>query len=135
MLQYLVEHRQPGDVIHVFPLARIGLLFYGPRHGLKPEDWSTTHCDADDTRTYLRDVDRHRGASRLWVLSSQVIPFLPAHKAVRDYLGAIGIRRDRFSLPSLIWGTVDLDLYDLGDPARLAAANAETFAVQPMPTV
>jgi len=36
LLTYLQRHRQPGDVVYVFPLSRIGVLFYGPRLGLQP---------------------------------------------------------------------------------------------------
>ena len=33
VLEYLQRHRQPGDVVYVFPLSRMGTAFYGPRSG------------------------------------------------------------------------------------------------------
>ena len=134
MLAHLQRNRQPGDVVYVFPLSRIGVLFYGPQYGLTRDDWATATCNREDTRAYIRDVDRYRGVRRLWVLSARVRPFRAAYAAVRQYLGTIGVRRDSLSRRSLNFAQVSLDLYDLTDPARLAAASAETFPVPPMPT-
>ncbi len=132
-LGYLKEHRRAGDAIHVLTLMRIGLLYYGPRYGIEPGDWSTSVCSRDDTRAYLRDVDRYRGG-RVWYLSSRPRPFRSAVPAVRSYLGTIGVRVDSLALPSIQFDSVTLDLYDLSDSVRLRAATAETFPVQPMPT-
>jgi hypothetical protein len=118
----------------VFPLPRIGVLFYGPRFGLAPADWTTITCERADTRAYLRDVDRFRGRSRFWLLSSAARPFRTAQPAVKGYLAAIGVRRQFIAFASLTQGLVSLELYDLSDAARLAAATAETFPVPPMPT-
>jgi len=134
VLGYLQRHRRPGDVVYVFPLTRVGTLFYGPRYGLRPADWVSGVCDREDTRRYLRDVDRFRGAQRFWLLTSGARPYRAARPAVRKYLSAIGVKRDSLFLPSLTLGNVSLELYDLSDPARLRAANAETFPVPPMPT-
>jgi Dolichyl-phosphate-mannose-protein mannosyltransferase len=134
ILDYLKAHRRPGDMIHTFPLTRIGLLYYGPRYGLEPVDWRTGICSRDDTRAYLRDVDRYRGAARVWLLSSRPRPFRVAVPAVRSYLATIGVRRDSLALPSLQFDSVTVDLYDLSDSTRLRAATAETFSVDPMPT-
>jgi hypothetical protein len=133
-LAYLRDHRQPDDSVHVFPLTRIGMLYYGPRYGLEPGDWTTSICDRTDTRAYLRDVDRYRGTPRLWLLSGSPRPFRVARPTVQRYLSAIGVKRDSLVLPSAIFGSVSLELYDLSDPARLRAANAETFPAPPMPT-
>jgi hypothetical protein len=133
VLAYLQQHRKPGDVIHVFPLSRIGMLFYGPRYGLQPAGWTTAACDRTDTRAYVRDVDRYRGTARVWVLTSVATPYLTARSAVRRYLATIGVKRDSLVLRS-IRGEASLDLFDLSDPARLQAATAELFPVDPMPT-
>lgn len=134
VLAYLQQHRRPGDAVHVFPLSRIGMLFYGPRYGLQPADWTTSICDRSDTRAFVRDVDRYRGVTRLWLLTTGVAPFRSARSAVQRYLGAIGIKRDSLVLGSLTMGTTTLELYDLSDPTRLQATSAETFPVSPMPT-
>ena len=133
VLQYLATHRQPGDAIYVFPLSRVGMQFYGPAFGLQLDDWITVPCDREDTRAYLRDVDRFRGTPRLWIISSGARPFRTARPAMRQYLETIGRRTDSLVLPSLSMGNVTLERYDLSDSARLGAANAETFPVLPMP--
>jgi hypothetical protein len=134
ILGYLREHRRPGDAIHVFPLTRIGLLYYGPRYGIEPTGWRTALCSRDETRAYLRDVDRYRGAARVWLLSSLPRPYRAATPAVRAYLATIGVRRASLALPSIQFDSVSIDLYDLSDSTRLRTATAETFPVSPMPT-
>jgi hypothetical protein len=134
ILGYLHQHRRPGDRIHAFPLSRIGLLYYGPRYGLEPNEWTTSVCDRNDTRAYLRDLDRYRGVSRLWVVSFGARPYRTARAAVQGYLSTIGVKRDSLSRPSLQFGSAGLELYDLSDSTRLQAASADEFPVQPMPT-
>jgi hypothetical protein len=133
ILAYLQAHRQPGDSVYVFPLPRIGTLFSGPAYGLAPDEWRTGICDREDTRAYLRDVDRYRGVSRLWVFSNNARPYRIARPAVREYLATIGVHRDSLVRPSLQVGSVSLDLYDLSDTPRLRAATAETCGAPPMP--
>ncbi|HEU5039270.1 MAG TPA: glycosyltransferase family 39 protein [Gemmatimonadales bacterium] len=134
ILAYLARQHRPGDSIYVFPLSRIGMLYYGPRYGIRPGQWTTSVCDRYDTRAWLRDVDRYRGVQRLWVLSSNGRPYRSARPAVRNYLATVGVRRDSLMLPSLTFETVSLELYDLSDSARLRAVSAATFPVLPMPT-
>lgn len=134
MLAYLQQHRRPGDSIHVFPLARVGMLYYGPRYGIRAGEWRTAICDRLDTRAYLRDVDRYRGTSRLWLLSFAARPYRTARPAVQGYLGTIGVKRDSLSRPSLQFQSVTLELFDLSDSTRLRAATADGYPVAPMPT-
>ena len=98
---YLQQKRQPGDIIHVFPLSRIGALYYGERYGLRLNEWRTAVCDRNDTRAFVRDVDQYRGVGRLWLVSGGSRPYRSARAAVRGYLGTIGVRRDSLVLPSL----------------------------------
>lgn len=134
VLGYLRQHRQPGDVVYVLPLTRIGTMYYGPRYGLQPEEWTTGICDRKDTRAYLRDVDRFRGVRRLWLVSSGVRPFRVARPTMKGYLSTIGVRTDSVTLPSLTFGTVTIDRYDLSDTTRLRAASAGDFPAPAMPT-
>ena len=134
VLAYLEKHRKPGDSIYTFPLSRVAMLYYGPRYGVQAGDFAFGNCDREDTRAYLRDVDRFRGVSRLWVLSVGIRAFRTAIPAVRGYLGTIGERRDSLSLPSFAYGHVSLELFDLSDLQRLGTASAATFKVAPMPT-
>ena len=134
LLSYVVARRQPGDAIHVMPLQRISALFYGPRFGLLPDQWVTGVCDREDTRAYIRDVDRYRGVKRLWLVSAAAVRYVVARDAIRSYLGAIGVRRESLSLPSLLWDEVSVELYDLSDAGRLERASADTFEVGLMPS-
>lgn len=131
---YLRDHRLPGDSVYVVGNAHSGAIFYGPRYGLARSDWRRGICDRNDARPFVRDVDRYRGVERLWVFSTGVRPLRVARESIRSYLGTIGTRRDSLFVPSLTLGPVALELYDLSDPNRLRAAQAESFPVQPMPT-
>jgi hypothetical protein len=136
-LSYLRQNRRSGDVVYVFPLPSVGVRFYGPRFGLQRSDWIVSVCDRNETRAYVRDVDRFRGTPRLWILTGGGRPMRYARyarSAVLQYLGTIGKRIDLLSLPSPTYGLVTLELYDLSDPTRLNRADAGTFPVQPMST-
>jgi hypothetical protein len=133
VLSYLQQRRQPGDIIYMMQLTQVGARFYGPRFGLQPNEWITGACDRDDAHVFLQDLDRFRGRPRLWVLAGAPRPLMTVRAAVLNYLGTIGIRRDRKEYPSMLYGSITLDLYDLTDPARLRAANAESFSVPAMP--
>jgi hypothetical protein len=97
VLGYLQTHRRPGDVVYVFPLSRIGALFYGTRFGLKPGEWITGACDRKETRTYVRDVDRIAGPGACGSFR-RGRPFRTARAAVRTYLSTIGVKRDSLEL-------------------------------------
>jgi hypothetical protein len=134
VLVYLQHHRRPGDVVYSFPLTRISLLYYGERYGLPRDAWMTGVCDRNDTRAYIRDVDRFRGAPRVWVIPPGQRPFRSARVAVQQYLGAIGVKRDSLAVASFTLGRAGIDLYDLSDTIRLRQADAGTFPVPPAPT-
>jgi hypothetical protein len=134
LLSYLKQHRGPGDPVYVLQLQQIGTSFYVPRYGLQRGEWRTGVCDENETRAYIKDVDRYRGVPRLWVLSGSGRPLRPVHASVRNYLSTIGVKRDSLSLPSLTLGSVSIELYDLSDATRLRAATADSFSVPPMPT-
>jgi len=134
VLTYLQAHRQPGDVVYVLPLSRMGVGYYGPRYGLQPTDWVVSACDRNDVRPFVVDVDRYRGTPRFWLLTTGALPYRAVRAGVRQYVGTIGIKRDSLTLPSLIWNPIMLELYDLSDSTRLRAADAGTFPVPPMPT-
>lgn len=131
---YLQQKRQPGDIVHIFPLSRIGALYYGERYGLRVGEWSTSVCNRNDVRPFLRDVDQYRGVRRLWLISGGSRPYRSVRRGVRNYLAAIGIKRDSLVSASLTREDVSLELYDLTDSTRLRSADAESFPVDPMPT-
>jgi len=134
LLGYLQKNRRPGDVVYVFPLPTVGVRFYGPRFGLQRSDWIASVCERNETRAYIKDIDRFRGVPRLWILTGGGRPMRFARASVLQYLATIGKRTDLLSLPSPTYGSVSIELYDLSDPARLSLADAETFPAPPMAT-
>lgn len=134
LLAYLARHRRPGDIVYMMPLSRVGTLFYGPRYGLQPNEFVTAACDRYQTRTYLRDIDRFRGAPRLWVVWGGSPPFRVVRRSLQQYLSTIAVKRDSVSRPSLAYGSMALELFDLTDTMRLRAADAATFPAPPMPS-
>ena len=93
-------------------------------------------CHREDSRSYLRDLDRLRGTQRVWIL---IVHTSPRYRELEDftsYLDAIGTKRDE--LVVLGRGPADsanaplpasLFLYDLSSTPRAAAVSAETFAL------
>ncbi len=133
VLAFLRDHRKDGDVVYVFPNPYGAMERYGAEYGLRPEDYVVGGCWRDDLRPYLRDVDRFRGEPRLWFFASSVPPFQPARRTIERYLETIGVRREAIAVPSAApLNPVGVTLFDLSDPARLAAASAESFPPEPL---
>ena len=133
LYEKLRAERRPGDAIHVSFLGHSSVIFYGPRYGVLPADVQRGACERKDARVYLRDLDRYRGRDRVWILARPGPAYLVAEENMRRYLGAIAVRREFLSVRSGVTLPMTLSLYDLSDPARLAAASAETFPVTPLP--
>ena len=133
LYEHLRANRRPGDAVYVTFLANSSAIYYGPRYGLGRGEYHVGACDRNDTRAYLRDLDRFRGRSRVWILAKHGVATRFAGAAINRYLGTIGIRRSSLVVPSGVSDPLTLDLYDLSDPLRLGAASAETFEVTPMP--
>ena len=131
--RHLQANRQPGDLLYVSFLGRNSAIYYGPRYGVRRGDYHVGACKRDDTRAYLRDVDRFRGHARVWFLWRLGPAYVVPLAATRRYLDTIGIRRDTLVVPSGVHTPITLDLYDLSDPVRLRSASAETFDAPPMP--
>lgn len=131
---YIARHRQPGDAIYLLQLASYPFMYYAPRFGIAPHEWTPGTCDRFDTRAFVRQLDEFRGRRRVWVVLSGQRPLRTARAAIRRYLQTIGVPLDSLTLRSAVFAPTLVELYDLGDPARLARASAETIPVDPMPT-
>lgn len=130
VLAYVQVHRRPTDAIYVYAHAFEAVDHYGSRFGLPLGTYVVGICDDRDFRPYLADVDRFRGASRVWLISSSVRSLLPPLRAIDRYLQTIGVRRDSIVIPSLMGlGPVSAELFDLSDATRLQLATASTFPV------
>ncbi len=132
VLAFVREHRQPGDEVFVYTYALEAVERYGPGYGLGPDEYRLGSCSAEDRRVFLRDVDRYRGKPRVWIIAGAVPPFQPPRATIEKYLSTIGVRRLSIAVPSeKPLFPVSATLFDLSDPARLAAASAETFPLEP----
>ena len=79
-------------------------------------------CAREDPRRYLRELDRFRGAPRVWLVMAH--PALGEDAILLDYLDRIGTRRRSYQAMGREPGSREPDraraeLYDLSDPARL----------------
>jgi hypothetical protein len=124
---------QPGDRVYVYYGGEKAFVYYARRYGFAPGDYVLGRCAREDPREYLRELDAFRGAPRAWLVMTHAVPEEAA--ALREYLDRIGTRRT-----SLEAGEgrglrqsdrARADLYDLGDPTRLAAVTADTFPLPP----
>jgi hypothetical protein len=137
VLAYVQSHRRPGDAVYVYANAYEAVDHYGPRYGLPAGSYVVGMCDERETRPFLEQVDRFRGAPRLWVIGSSVPEFQYPRDAIARYLGTIGIRRDSIAIRSPItpaFGPVSAELYDVSDTLRLRASSAATFLMPPNTT-
>lgn len=93
VVAYVADHREPGDTIYLYPAAQYPMAYYGPRDGiavrripgaapprpgfgpteaaLESGDGVVVGTWSDDPATQARDVDRLRGAGRVWLIVSQ----------------------------------------------------------------
>jgi hypothetical protein len=133
VLTFVRANRQAGDPVYVYVYSYEAIERYGPAYGLPPGSYFVGGCWRDDLRAYLRDVDRYRGAPRVWLITSGVPEFNEAGQNMRSYLEAIGVLKGSKSVPSAarLFAPVSADLYDLSNPSRLAAASAASFPLKP----
>jgi hypothetical protein len=132
VLQWVSARRQAGDATYVFYGAGQAFLYYAPRLGLAGPDVVLGRCSFADMRAYLRDVDRFRGRSRLWIVATHARMEAAELKTITGYLDVIGRRLDTLEVPStsgLASTGAYAYLYDLTDRERLLAASADTHPV------
>lgn len=92
VLAHIAAHRQPADRIYVFWGASPALQFYGPRYGINASDWSASEWRADDADLdgVWKDIDKFRGADRLWFVVSHSYPHVVRDRIVA-HLDSIGV--------------------------------------------
>jgi hypothetical protein len=131
-LAFFREHRRPGDAVFVFAYEIEAIERYGAQYGLAPGEYEVGGCSIEDGRVFLRDLDRYRGRRRVWLLDGSVPALNAPRTSLEKYLATIGTLEESISIPSeKPLNPVGAHLFDLSDPARLAAASAETFRLEP----
>ena len=128
VLTELASRRDARDEIYVFYPAVRAFRFYAPRVGVSSVGAVFGTCHRDEPRAYLRELDRFRGAPRLWVFRTHVSERLGEKPLVDGYLAHLGRR-----LETIEGEDTEAALWDLshGDaPADLAG----TFPLPPRDT-
>ncbi len=128
MLRDLQEHRQPADRIYVYYGAMLAFDFYAARYGFTDDAYTAGACHRPDNREYLAEVDVMRGAPRVWVFFSHAVSRYRDREDLLGYLDTIGRRLQRIA-PVHESGPPDVELYlyDLSDPTRLAQSDPTRY--------
>ena len=132
VLAAVAERRQPDDDIYVYYGAGQSFMYYAPRFGLDRARFVLGRCSVTDPRVYLRDLDRLRGKSRVWIVATHARLGASELLLMLGYLDTIGRRVESIEAPA----TLNLPsiaaygfLYDLSEKGRLAKTRAETYPV------
>jgi hypothetical protein len=133
VLQAMRQAWQPGDRAYVYYGGEKAFLYYARRFGFASGDYVLGRCAREDPRVYLRELDAFRGRPRVWLVVTHAVP--EETTAIRSYLDRIGARGTSFESGNAP-GTrrsdrARVDLYDLSNARRLAAASADTFPMPP----
>ena len=136
VLAAVAERRQPEDDIYVYYGAGQSFMYYAPRFGLDRTRFVLGRCSVTDPRVYLRDLDRVRGKSRVWIVATHARLGATELLLMLGYLDTIGRRVESIEVPA----TLNLPsiaayglLYDLSDEARLSKTSAEIYPVHAPP--
>ncbi|MGH9409612.1 MAG: hypothetical protein ACRD1V_09180 [Vicinamibacterales bacterium] len=127
MLQYVAEHRQSDDALWVSYGAGQAFEYYTrliPIAG----DVQMGDCNHQNPRQYLRQVDVERGRARAWFLFAN----FDERQRILAYLNAIGTQLDAFQAPpdDTRPTVAAVFLYDLSNPQKLAAVEADSFPIR-----
>jgi len=100
VLEYVKDHRQPGDLIYVYHHHRASFLYYAPRYGFTQDDYVLGEderylWDNGENQAYKRDLDELRGR-RVWFVFSFVrtIAGVNEEDYMTRYLSPNGSRLD-----------------------------------------
>ena len=131
VMAYVHAQAKPGDRAWVYYGA-------GPAYGyyshLFPVPATVSDCDRADSRSQIAQVDRLRGAPRVWVIVSHAgdDAVTDERTPLLEYLDTIGERLDTFPrdfAPSTPLTASAAFLYRLDDRERLGRASVATFQV------
>jgi hypothetical protein len=92
VMEYVARHRHASDPIYVYYGAAQGFLYYAARHGFRDGEYEVGRCAMDEPRSYLADVDRLRGNSRVWMIFSHSLQGAREIRLIVGYLDAVGRR-------------------------------------------
>ena len=77
VLEYVHDHKMPGDILYVFHISEIPFRYYEDRFGLEKDrmgladmPWIFGEPCGNDASIYRADLARLRGKGRVWILMS-----------------------------------------------------------------
>ena len=113
VLATLQQNRRPGDSIFVYSGSIVAMLYYGPRYGIKPGEWSVFGYGGNPEAAAER-IRQLRGLSRVWLFFSHDYP-QGTRAAVVSLFDQMGTRQPGgFSPPDPLEESA-LYLYDLSE--------------------
>lgn len=114
-LEYLRDHRKPGDLIYIYHWAEPAIRFYAPKYKFVMSDFNIGVDHHDQPELYHAELDALRGQERVWFIFSHVYEqgSFNERDYILEYLDSIGRRSRQIDLPGT---SVYLYLYDLGEP-------------------
>jgi hypothetical protein len=104
MLQYLKDHRQPGDRVFVYCLAWPPYRYYASQYGLPLDDSVVVGTRATDWRKYLDDVDQFKGEPRMWML---FLHHTTSTRLFQGELARVAVRREGLQAEGAAVGLYD----------------------------
>ena len=135
LIQHVSSRFQPGDAVYVYFGAGQAFRYYQARGlSLTVEAVTMGGCESGAPRNYLRQVDRFRGRSRLWVLVSTTGDVGSPAALIKAYLDRIGRLQEAVVLAGALDHPIEaaaLYRYDLSDSTRLTATSVAEFPVGP----
>ncbi len=133
VLAHVQARKQAGDRIYVYYAAAPVVSMYDEDFGLARGMYAVGGCHRGNSRRYLDELDAFRGSARVWVIFTHSLVTYREQEDMVAYLEAIGRRLDHIRVPSHTagWSLLPSEafLFDLSEPARLASADAQSFAL------
>lgn len=110
VIEYVEKHRSEGDILYSYYASAPSLEYYSLRGLIKPIHTVVGVYSRQNWKPYREDLDKLRGAKRVWILFSHVWSDAGGNeeKLFLDYLDSMGKRLDS----SLVTGA-SAYLYDL----------------------
>jgi hypothetical protein len=104
VIEYVGNHRLPGDILYLYYASEIPFKYYSERHLIEPMDVVVGRYSREDWRLFKQDLDNLRGKRRVWIFFSHVYPLTTENQVsdsgfdeerlFLDYLAGIGKRLD-----------------------------------------
>lgn len=114
LVQYLAQHRRPGDRIYVYYQAVPAFRYYAQRYGIRDDEWTPGRCERLTPRRYIDDIRQMEGQPRVWTVFTGLgtgARDFPERVLILRYIGGMG------KLTDWLYSTLgELYLFDFTAP-------------------